>query len=63
MMLVLLIVAFWIAGLLLVAALCTAARRGEEVLARAAAFAEVPAAELQPVRAEEPDAPPVRIAA
>jgi hypothetical protein len=66
-MLLLLIVGVWIAALLLVAALCAAAHRGDAgvphaALARAAATHERPA-EKAPLPAAELAEPAIRIAA
>jgi len=66
-MLLLLIVGVWIAALLLVAALCTAARRGEADVLHAArerqAAAQERPAETAPLPAAELAEPAVRIAA
>jgi hypothetical protein len=64
MLLVFLIVAIWTAGMLLVAALCTAARRGDQVIGGADA-PQPGLLELReaPARGHEPAEPAVRAAA
>jgi hypothetical protein len=66
MLLVPLIAALWIAGLLLVAGLCAAARRGDVASALASTrepAAPEPIVSARPVRVQEPAPHAVRVAA